>query len=213
MKLVTKAVTWHRTLKQVYLSGLKRQRADVVIHILWDMVVPDIMQDHVRVVAGFENRRHNKAERKRWQQAYGLSEDQASSMILEQRPDSIIVASFANDEDSRQSYVVQLNNGSICKHMFLVNRVEQIGFDRAVHLQNQPLGNPITPQEPTVADAIRNCEEELRQLQQVTLRENDYDIGAIPHLNAATELMRNARNTLRRWRRANVALEGRQLRF
>ena len=39
---------WHRTLKEAYLGKLKRQRADVLVYILWDNVLNDIMAEHVQ---------------------------------------------------------------------------------------------------------------------------------------------------------------------
>ena len=39
---------WHRTLKDAYLGKLKRQRADVLVYILWDNVLNDIMSEHVQ---------------------------------------------------------------------------------------------------------------------------------------------------------------------
>ncbi|KAI8140895.1 hypothetical protein BJV82DRAFT_477321, partial [Fennellomyces sp. T-0311] len=39
---------WHRTLKETYLGKLRRQRADVLVHILWENVLPDVLTSHVQ---------------------------------------------------------------------------------------------------------------------------------------------------------------------
>lgn len=54
------------------MSGLKHQRVDALVYILWDMVLPDIMQDHMRIAAEFTLRKMNKAERERHKRAYQL---------------------------------------------------------------------------------------------------------------------------------------------
>ncbi|KAI9243156.1 hypothetical protein BDA99DRAFT_407810, partial [Phascolomyces articulosus] len=45
--------SWHRTLKGAYLGKLKRQRADALVHILWDNVLPDFMATHVQAKLQF----------------------------------------------------------------------------------------------------------------------------------------------------------------
>ncbi|KAI8139858.1 hypothetical protein BJV82DRAFT_483312, partial [Fennellomyces sp. T-0311] len=40
--------SWHRTLKETYLGKLRRQRADVLVYILWENVLPDVMTSHVQ---------------------------------------------------------------------------------------------------------------------------------------------------------------------
>ncbi|KAI9310213.1 hypothetical protein BX666DRAFT_1821871, partial [Dichotomocladium elegans] len=40
--------SWHQSLKEVYLAGLKRQRVNVLVYILWDVVLPSLMTDHVQ---------------------------------------------------------------------------------------------------------------------------------------------------------------------
>ncbi|KAI8136545.1 hypothetical protein BJV82DRAFT_475823, partial [Fennellomyces sp. T-0311] len=55
---------WHRHLKEVYMSGLRRQRVDVLMYLLWDLVLPDLMQDHLHIANHFQRRTMNKAERR-----------------------------------------------------------------------------------------------------------------------------------------------------
>ncbi|KAI9309837.1 hypothetical protein BX666DRAFT_2034024 [Dichotomocladium elegans] len=135
--------SWHRQLKEGYMSGLRRQR-----NILWDMVLPDVMQDYLRIKANFSPRRLNKAERQRLQRARALSEEEAEAKILGQDDNIIKVASFTDDNitydvtiDISDNCVLactcddQQNSNSPCKHMFLVNRVLGIGL---VRIQGQP---------------------------------------------------------------------------
>ncbi|KAI9310069.1 hypothetical protein BX666DRAFT_1871021, partial [Dichotomocladium elegans] len=65
--------SWHRQLKEGYVSSLRRQRIDVLVYILWDMVLPDVVQDYLRIKANFSPHRLNKAERQRLQWARALS--------------------------------------------------------------------------------------------------------------------------------------------
>ncbi|KAI9310196.1 hypothetical protein BX666DRAFT_1819168, partial [Dichotomocladium elegans] len=46
--------SWHRLLKEGYLGRMAGQRADVLVHILWDMVLPDFKTDHVRCEFQFQ---------------------------------------------------------------------------------------------------------------------------------------------------------------
>lgn len=52
-----------RLLKEVYMQRMNRERIDVLIYVLWDMILPDLMQDHLRTVADFQLRKLNLAER------------------------------------------------------------------------------------------------------------------------------------------------------
>ncbi|KAI9244109.1 hypothetical protein BDA99DRAFT_448644, partial [Phascolomyces articulosus] len=45
--------SWYHTLKEAYLGKLKRQRADVLVHILWDNVLPDFMATYVQAKLQF----------------------------------------------------------------------------------------------------------------------------------------------------------------
>ncbi|KAI8645901.1 hypothetical protein BD408DRAFT_337905, partial [Parasitella parasitica] len=48
--------TWHRHLKEVYLTNIKKQRLNVPIYLLRDTVLPDMMQDHLRTTSGIQVR-------------------------------------------------------------------------------------------------------------------------------------------------------------
>jgi hypothetical protein len=46
---------------------------DVLIYVLWDMVLPDVMTDHVRTIRHFQPRVMNRAERIRLGQVEALT--------------------------------------------------------------------------------------------------------------------------------------------
>jgi hypothetical protein len=57
--------SWHRHLKEVYLSNMKKLRVDVLLYVLWDLVLPDIMQNHLRSTVELKAKAMSKAERAR----------------------------------------------------------------------------------------------------------------------------------------------------
>jgi hypothetical protein len=65
--------SWHRCLKEVYLQSSKTQRMDILVYILWDMVLPDVMMDHVKTTTGIQQRRMNRSETRRYDLAYAIS--------------------------------------------------------------------------------------------------------------------------------------------
>ncbi|KAI7851459.1 hypothetical protein BDC45DRAFT_210863 [Circinella umbellata] len=137
--------SWHRHLKEVYLPSLRRQRVDVLVYILWSLVLPDLMQDHLCTVAKFKLRRMNKAERARLARVNELNDEEAYAKIVGQEGNIIKVLSFT-DPDESTVYDVLINvdddflesctcldqqtNDSPCKHMYLVNRVFNISLIR-----------------------------------------------------------------------------------
>jgi hypothetical protein len=52
-------------LKEVYLASMKRLRVDVLVYVLWELVLPDIMQDHLRAAVELRAKSLSKAERTR----------------------------------------------------------------------------------------------------------------------------------------------------
>ncbi|ORX48015.1 hypothetical protein DM01DRAFT_1259292, partial [Hesseltinella vesiculosa] len=55
---------WHRTLKQTYIPTFKKERADVLVYILYKNVLPDIIRDHVLAKERFTNIALSLAERR-----------------------------------------------------------------------------------------------------------------------------------------------------
>ncbi|KAI9004851.1 hypothetical protein CLU79DRAFT_782347 [Phycomyces nitens] len=92
--------SWHRHLKEVYLPTMRTQREDVLVYILWNLVLPDYMKDHVRTMARLQRRILNKAERVRRQKAYGIDEQQTITMIVDRGLDFVQVRSFDKDDVS-----------------------------------------------------------------------------------------------------------------
>ncbi|KAI7848233.1 hypothetical protein BDC45DRAFT_541250 [Circinella umbellata] len=126
--------TWYRQLKEVYLPSLRRQRVDVLVYILWGLVLPDLMQDHLCMVAKFGLRTMNKAESTRLARVNELNEE-AAARIASQEGNTIKVLSFTDenitydvlidaDDDFIVSYTCSDNqtNDSLCKHMYLLDR-------------------------------------------------------------------------------------------
>jgi hypothetical protein len=44
---------------------MKKLRVDVLVYVLWDLVLPDIMQDHLRSIVEMKAKSMSKAERAR----------------------------------------------------------------------------------------------------------------------------------------------------
>ena len=106
-------------MKEVYLPSLRRQRVDVLVYILWGLILPDLMQDHLRTVAKFRLRTMNKAERTRLARVNELNgkhiftslsnryyylkfllqtiEEEAAARIVSQEGNRIKVLSFTDD--------------------------------------------------------------------------------------------------------------------
>ncbi|KAG2220710.1 hypothetical protein INT45_012574 [Circinella minor] len=125
--------TWHRQLKDVYLASLRRQRVDVLVYILWGLVLPDLMQDHLCTVPKFRLRTMNKAERRRLAHVNELNEEEAAARIVSQEGNTIKVLSFTDENitydiliDADNDFIVSCTcpdnqtNDSQYKHMYLV---------------------------------------------------------------------------------------------
>ena len=54
--------SWHSTLKSVYLGSARKQRTDVLVHILLHEVLPDFRVKVAKVLTGLEKRRMTKIE-------------------------------------------------------------------------------------------------------------------------------------------------------
>lgn len=65
--------SYHRMLKEVYLSTLKKQRVDVLVYVLYEILLCDIMDDHIRTQLSIRAVVLNKSERQRRRVAYSYS--------------------------------------------------------------------------------------------------------------------------------------------
>jgi hypothetical protein len=52
---------------------MKKLRVDVLVYVLWDLVLPDIMQDHLRAKVELKAKALSKAERQRRDVAYAYT--------------------------------------------------------------------------------------------------------------------------------------------
>jgi hypothetical protein len=65
--------SWHYQLKFVYLKFMRRQRVDVVVHVLVDRVEPDLWQQSIRVDLNFERARLSQQETASYQRSRKIS--------------------------------------------------------------------------------------------------------------------------------------------
>ncbi|CEP15712.1 hypothetical protein [Parasitella parasitica] len=76
--------------------NIKKQRLDVLMYLLWDVVLPDMMQDHIRTTSGVQQRRLNNAERSRIENAMSFNDIEAEALVSAQGS-SVEVLSFTTD--------------------------------------------------------------------------------------------------------------------
>ncbi|CEP14465.1 hypothetical protein [Parasitella parasitica] len=207
--------TWHRHLKEVYMMNIKKQRLDVLMYLLWDVVLPDMMQDHIRTTSGVQQRRLNNAKRSRIEKAMAFNDIEAETLVNAQG--SIVeVLSFTTDGKTYEIDVdLQRNNmlsctcmdfiinKASCKHMHLVNRFVSIGLpEKDAHLPM--LDYTMRQNEEQVVNATRIREEERQEVLQNSLQnarsiissmseyapeltEANYGVAAGPHMSRWAE--------------------------
>lgn len=116
-----------RLLKEVYMQRMNRERIDVLIYVLWDMILPDLMQDHLRTVADFQLRKLNLAERLCMKKVTDLNgnynyenlmeknswfehsiwlEEEASALIVDAKENMMKVASFTRED---KNYIIDVD--------------------------------------------------------------------------------------------------------
>ncbi|KAI7873430.1 hypothetical protein K492DRAFT_223960, partial [Lichtheimia hyalospora FSU 10163] len=133
--------SWRRSLKNVYIPTLKKERLDVLVYVLWTAVLGDLMMAHVCVSNGLQSRTWTKAETSRKKEADAIPEEEAEDVIVQNALTRIIVKSFT---DPRTKYTILVDDQNntmkscpcpdhrsskgICKHMFLVYRLEMINL-------------------------------------------------------------------------------------
>ena len=135
--------SWHNTIKSGYLNGLRKQRTDILVHLLLREVLSDFRVKVARVSIGLERRRLSNSEKAQLQKWKEISLETAASLVRHSVVESgdaefsevILVKSFTVDE---QEYEITLNSASamsccpcsymaesksVCKHMFLAQVV------------------------------------------------------------------------------------------
>lgn len=73
--------SWHHHLKTYYLKLMRRQRIDVIIHILTEKVEPDFRRSELRVTMGFEAPRLSKEERENRSRAEAIESAMMGELV------------------------------------------------------------------------------------------------------------------------------------
>ncbi|KAI9316589.1 hypothetical protein BX666DRAFT_1944842 [Dichotomocladium elegans] len=131
------------------LAGLKRQRVNVLVYILWDVVLPSLMTDHVQTALLVRPSVMTRAEQQRYRAArdihgkfLALCTTATISRIIP--CDTIAIENnkmtACTCPDFRRSH-------ALCKHMYLLNRVKRIGLldlrrSQAEIVVNQQVSTP-----------------------------------------------------------------------
>lgn len=134
---------WHNILKSSYLGSFRKQRTDILVHILLREILPDFRIKVARLTLGLERRRLNDSEKKQRRLCNEVSSERAATLVRRsvaevggaKYTEVIFVKSFTNDG---QEYLVSLNQASaisscsckymadsksVCKHMYLAQSV------------------------------------------------------------------------------------------
>jgi hypothetical protein len=147
--------SWHHVLKTNYLKLARRQRIDVLLHILTTRAIPDLHRTHVRCTLGFEAPRINLAESKALAQAEALDTDVAEEMVEGPNDGTAdyVVQSFKDADTTYRVHLMEIcadesRGGDFtgivscscphhtlhqlrCKHMYLVARITAHPFAQA----------------------------------------------------------------------------------
>lgn len=73
--------SWHHHLKVFYLRLMRKQRVDVMLHILTDKIEPDFRRAELRVTMNFEAPRFSKVEGQARKRAYAINSEDAEGMV------------------------------------------------------------------------------------------------------------------------------------
>jgi len=130
---------------------MRKQRVDVILHILTDKVEPDFRRSELRVSLNFEQPTYSKIELQHRKVAQGLDSAEAEEMIAyDENSDDLVVQSFSTEdmwytvgvrsfgdlEDTEDGAIVSCDcpafnsSYSTCKHMFLVSRISHYSIRR-----------------------------------------------------------------------------------
>ncbi|KAJ6507586.1 hypothetical protein DFH09DRAFT_943012 [Mycena vulgaris] len=144
--------SWHHHLKTFYLKLMRKQRIDVLLHILTEQVEPDFRRSDIRVALDFERPRLSKGEQASQQKARAIPSEDLDDMIdyadiedntASKNPD-IYIHTFTGEDiwylfkvhdlpsvegDDMQTSIISCEcpeftkNELKCKHMFLASRI------------------------------------------------------------------------------------------
>lgn len=73
--------SWHLLLKRDYLRLMRKQRVDILIHILVDEVELDLRREEVQITLGFDASRLQKSEKAAHRLAYAIEIGELEAMI------------------------------------------------------------------------------------------------------------------------------------
>lgn len=126
---------WHGVLKGKHLGNRRKQRVDLLVHILVHEALPDLRQRMAKVSKAVNARTRTVEEDKRYKAAHQLPIHTAQAMVdfSDHSPSSVLVDSFTGDSKYRVRLQGErisecncqdwIKNSLPCKHMHLVQRV------------------------------------------------------------------------------------------
>ncbi|KAJ7676949.1 hypothetical protein DFH06DRAFT_1080029 [Mycena polygramma] len=142
--------SWHHHLKTFYLKLIRKQRIDVLLHILTEQVEPDFRRSDIRVALDFDRPRLSKSEQASQQKARAVSSEDLDDMIDYADPEDsaspdIYIHTFTGEDEIWYLVKVHdfpsLDTSDVrtciiscecpefkkhelkCKHMFLASRI------------------------------------------------------------------------------------------
>lgn len=147
--------SWHNVLKSRYLKGARRQRADMLVHILLDEVLESIRLKVLLALNGFQRRRSNLAEQNQQEKCNSIPSELAMNLVSHMHAQdgsdglgTILVNSFSSEN---VKYSISLNedgliskctceymskNSVVYKHMYMAARV--LGYSLCFEIRNAP---------------------------------------------------------------------------
>lgn len=180
---------WHNVLKSRYLGSCRKQRTDILVHLLLREVLPDYRIKVARVTMGLDRRRLTDSEKAQLKKCTDLSSEKAASLVRHsviemgeaEYSEVILVKSFSNDGPE---YLVSLNQASVisrcscsymttsksvCKHMFLAQAVlgysisYETRLSKSADICETSLSDP-TPEIPTEPEARLESDDRAKAL-------------------------------------------------
>ncbi|KAJ8651299.1 hypothetical protein O0I10_013212, partial [Lichtheimia ornata] len=227
--------SWHRCLKNVYIPTLKKERLDVLVYVLWTAVLGDLMTAHVCVSNGLQKRVWTQSEKARKKEADAIPEEEAEDLLLQVAVKRILVRSFTNprtkytiivDDKSnvmeRCSCPDYRNSKGICKHMFLVFRLEMINLPhQATRIdkgkapaRSVPSASTPNTREVELKGAIAKFHSIMQSINNHASRVNvrNYDETKARYINQVNQKLESVFSLLKEHDNANASLNGHQRR-
>ncbi|RKF78177.1 hypothetical protein GcM3_066028 [Golovinomyces cichoracearum] len=99
--------SWHNILKSRYLKGARKQRPDMLVHILLDEAIESIKLKVLLALNGFQTRRTNLAEQNQIEKSHSIPSEIAMALI------SHSYASEESDESGEEIFVKSFTKENI----------------------------------------------------------------------------------------------------